>query len=87
MIAFTLALLFLAASIIAAASLVDSAVRGCNAWRSIQREMAAEQSGERVTFTGDVVAFRNIKPVRAGVQPLFAQAANQSGAIPTAAAA
>lgn len=87
MIAFFLTILFVSVAVVALASLADSAVRWRNGWFSIQQEMAAEQSGICFAGAADVVAFRNITPVRAGVAPLFAKAANQTAAAPTAAAA
>ncbi len=70
MIAILLTVLFVAVAVIALTSLVDSAVRGRNAWRSIQREMALElQAGlsqDLVALKADVVAFRDIRPLHRG---------------------
>ncbi|MEO9463318.1 MAG: hypothetical protein ABJ242_11350 [Marinomonas sp.] len=67
MIAILLTVLFVAVAVIALGSLADSAVRGRNAWRSIQREMALEMQAECSSgVTADVVAFRDIRPLRQG---------------------
>jgi hypothetical protein len=77
MIAFTLTLLFAAATVIALASLADSAVRLRNAWSSIRSEMAFEDFTEQTAISAKVVAFRDIQPVRVAavkpIQPLFNQ--------------
>lgn len=64
MLTLLLTIFFIAAAILVIGSLADSMVRGCNAWRTINREMTAQLSQDMVQLQADVIAFNDMQPYR-----------------------